>query len=740
MTDDKIIKQQQYLEQKRLLETEWRIEKKRCKEYNFFFRASWPEVEPVTPLVWNWHIDILCKELQTQAERIAARRNKDYDIIINIPPRSLKSSLTSKNLIPYVWTQWPAQKFLTASFSKDLALEHAVDSRSLILSPWYQRHWEKAYQLTSDQNVKSYYKNSETGYRMAVSVGQSSIGKGADWILIDDPNDPKTAESKIVRMNCINWFLKVMYSRLNNQRIGIRVIVQQRTFEDDLTGYMLANFHGAYKLFCFPGEETKDISPPEVKNYYSHKLFFPERFTKDILQDYRKTLGSDYSGQILQAPAPPEGNIFKRQWWRFWKPRGLPLTDVTSRIGDQVITHVTEELPEQFDDKIISWDMGLKGKEGNDPSAGHVWARTPAKFYLLNRVWGLFDDLKCEQEAEALKIKHPDASLTIIEDKAAGTPVIRRLQLKMPGVMGKNPIGDKRYRARNMAAYAQSGNIYLPHPATAPWIWDFIEYFSLFDRGRDDDDIDAASQAINHFIDTKRVFAGYNGTTKLFRVAWDELSSESRLIISQYVERNQRSSILIILYNSKAGILRVLAEFAAETASPEIIIPALIILLRVIGAENIPMARINWFGNDLMFQKACDDVASQYLNKKIFIQSVAFNELGAILKVVRMLTAEKLVIHQRAKMCAEDMISWTYKKTNEADDGHGLARALCVALDAIDENVRISKNPKGMKEYSKEKTAFFETLDQIARSGKLDEYKTGEVIINSENKSGWAMV
>jgi hypothetical protein len=63
-----------------------------------------------------------------------------------------------------------------------------------------------------------------------------------------------------------------------------------------------------------------------------------------------------------------------------------------------------------------------------------------------------------------------------------------------------------------------------------------------------------------------------------------------------------------------------------------------------------------------------------------------------------------------------------------------------VALDAIDENVRISKNPKGMKEYSKEKTAFFETLDQIARSGKLDEYKTGEVIINSENKSGWAMV
>jgi predicted phage terminase large subunit-like protein len=724
---------------KRLLDIDWRIEKERCKDYSFFFRASWPEIEPITPLVPNWHIDILCNEIQQQAERIAAHEAKEYDIIINIPPRSLKSSIVSRQSVPYIWSRFPGQKFLTASFSKELALEHAVDSRALIQSPWYQRHWGKMFEMVSDQNVKSFYRNDAWGYRMAVSVGQSSIGKGADWIFIDDPNDPKTAESKVVRLNCINWFLKVMYSRLNNQRLGIRVIVQQRTFEDDLTGYLLANFPGAYKHFCFPGEETEDISPPVVKNYYSNRLFFPERFTKDILSDYRKTLGSDYAGQILQRPAPPEGNIFKRQWWRYWKPKDMHLPERTIRVGDQVHACITIDLPDQFEDAINSWDMGLKGKQDNDPSAGHCWKRTTADFFLIDRSYGLFDDLQCEQEAEGLHRRHPDTSALLIEDEAAGTPVLRRLKLKIPGVIGIQPKGSKRNRARNMAALAQSGNIYLPRPEVCPWVEDFIEEYALFDRGTHDDDVDAGDQAINYFLETNRVFSGYSGQMKNFRVDWSSLSNESRIIIGQYVERNLKSHILIVLFNSQTGILRVLGELVTNNASPEDVLPKIGKLFKAIGADNISIKKVSWFGNEILFAKACGDVSDQYARKLIYIQSVNYNEPGGILKVIRMITAEKLVLHSSAVRCSEDLKTWKYEQNNKPEEGCGLARALCLILEAINENIQLSKPPKGMKRYSKERTKFYETVEELANRGDLDK-QDGKISATNYDSKDWAMV
>ena len=47
----------------------------------------------------------------------------------------------------------------------------------------------------------------------------------------------------------------------------------------------------------------------------------------------------------------------------------------------------------------------------------------------------------------------------------------------MPGILEENPSekGPKKTRAKPFAALAQTGNIYLPHPSIAPWIWDWID-------------------------------------------------------------------------------------------------------------------------------------------------------------------------------------------------------------------------------------------------------------------------
>ncbi len=703
-------------------------DKNDCADYSYFFKRAWYELEPTTPLIQNWHINLLCDELQQQAERIHLRKKKEYDIVVNIPPRSIKSTIFSRLLIPWAWTRYPNQRFLTASFSKDLALEHAVDSRSVILTPWYQRYWGEVYRMQGDQNVKSFYRTDKSGYRMAVSVGSSAIGKGANWEIFDDPNDPKDI-SEVKLQTVINWFLKVMYSRLNNQDVDLRVIVQQRTNEQDLTGFLLQNYPTAYKLFCFPGEESDHVSPPEVKKYYKNGLFFPERFSRSILEGYKKNLRGDYAGQIQQTPAPEEGNMFKRTWWRFWRPKDSNLPDVVIKVGDEVFHAPTVDIPDKFEDKILSWDMGLKGKKENDPSCGDVYARTHVDYFLIDEARGKWDDLQNEIEVQAQKRKHPDTSIILIEDAAAGVVVIRRLKIIMPGILEENPSekGPKKTRAKPFAALAQTGNIYLPHPSIAPWIWDWIDEVCVFDRGTHDERIDCGSQAINHFIKTKRVFSEYNGETSPFKVGWDRLSPDWKIYASMYVDRIMRTSILVIIWNSRTGMLRVIAEYYSDIPNPEIVVPAMRLIVRTIGAEKVDKNRLHWIGNDIIFSKGQGNIADSYIRSKdnrVYIRPVKnYNEAGAINAINRLISANQLVIHDRSDLLKQEMLSWAYKNQENPlpdKDGYVLARALCQVTAVIKEIPNSTQKQPPSRIYTPERTRILEALDRLASSGELD--------------------
>lgn len=704
---------------RRLLEVEWRLEKAACKNYRMFFKQAWPELEPTSSLRHNWHIDVLCDELQRQAERIAAGKKKEYDIIINIPPGSSKSTIVRRLFIPWVWTRFPGQKFITASFDKGLSLDHAVDSRTVIMSEWYKRHWGDIFQLKFDQNVKGYFKNSAAGFCLAVSVTSSSIGRRCDWTIIDDPNDPKKDEVPEQRMSVINWFSKTIYKRLNNAEIGQRLIVQQRTHENDLTGYLLANYPKDFKLFCIPGEESDDVSPPELRKYYVSGLFDPVNYSRVTLADDKKKLGPDYYGQIMQRPSPAEGGIFKKQWWRFWKPKGTPtLREIAVRVDQNIHICPCFDLPDQFDDKIISWDMGLKGNSDNNPSAGHIWGQAGPNYYLLDRSHGHYNDLQMEQEARRLKMKHPNTSRELIEDAAAGPTVIRRLQIDTSGVLGINPKGSKRNRARTMTILAESGNIYLPHPDLAPWVNQVIDEFSLFDSGDHDDDVDAATQAINHFMTNRRIFKEYNGQRKKFTIAWNELSTESKPIIAQFMERNGQSYILIALYNEVSGILRILAEAAVNNSNPEAVLPIVTSLIDSIGAKFLGLRRFSWYGNNLMFAAGCGDVAELYMMKKVFVQEVpAYNDSGAIQRVIQKLTGNKFFIHERAPAVCQEILSWSYKdtkdKVDQTEDGFCLARTVCLISEVISMNTPMVSMPKKNAAYSKERTKFLEELKNM---------------------------
>lgn len=444
--------------------------------YKFFIHA-WKILEPTTPLDDNWHIKYLCDLLQAEAERIAAGQPKQKDIIINIPPRSLKSSIFSIMLNAWVWTRFPQMKFITGSYNGNLANEFAVKTRRLIESEWYQERFGNVFHMAADQNMKSLFENNKTGLRKSVGAGGGVTGSGGDFIILDDPQDPLMAHSEVERKNCIDWYDQVIYSRLNDQNVGVRIIVMQRLHEDDLCGYLLYKASDKYNYICLPGEDSFPINPPDLKHYYIDGLFFSKRFSKSILTGYKETLFSNYAGQIGQQPSPLEGDIIKTDKFRYYDT--LPC-----------------EMHE-WDEIIDSWDLTFKGKATSDWVVGTTWARKGSNKYMLGLIRGKFDIMQTLAAIRSNRLTWPHLRATLIEDKANGPAVISMLGDEISGIIAYNPDRDKVSRAYAVSPQIEAGNVWLPKGAS--WLNDFLNECKLFPRGKHDDQVDSFTCALIRF-------------------------------------------------------------------------------------------------------------------------------------------------------------------------------------------------------------------------------------------------
>lgn len=100
-----------------------------------FVKRAWRILHPTRPLVWSWHYDLLCDYLTAIRRRMVKR------LVMNVPPRTAKSTITTIYFPCWVWASDPSQNFLSASYSLDLSTEHSVMRRNLLQSGWYRRMW-----------------------------------------------------------------------------------------------------------------------------------------------------------------------------------------------------------------------------------------------------------------------------------------------------------------------------------------------------------------------------------------------------------------------------------------------------------------------------------------------------------------------------------------------------------------------------------------------------------------------
>jgi predicted phage terminase large subunit-like protein len=370
----------------------------------------------------------------------------------------------------------------------------------LIESQWFQDRWHDKFQLRADQNRKGRYDNTEGGFRLATHVGGATGERGTIRIL-DDPHDMKKVQSDTVRQSDLAWLRMTWPTREGGVKPA-HVVIMQRLHEQDASAYYLEDDDFEHVMLPMRFEEKRRCHTMlgSIDQRYEGQLLFPELFDEGRVKKLERKLGSyDAAGQLQQNPAPSTGGIFKRHNWRFWYPANIepPVPVVYKDENDDFVTCHQIPLP-TLSAQLQSWDMTFKSKADSSYVVGQVWGHTNADCFLLHQVRERLELPQTIAALENLTESYPQAFAKLIEDKANGPAVMQTLQQKIQGMLPVNPQGDKVARARAVTPLIEAGNVYLPHPKVYEWVDEMISRFTSFPRTDYDDEIDAASQALNY--------------------------------------------------------------------------------------------------------------------------------------------------------------------------------------------------------------------------------------------------
>ena len=453
------------------------LKEKAERNLSEFIKQAWQVIEPGTPYVENWHIDYISEYLQ------AVDNSEILRLIINIPPRHMKSIQTTVCYPAWSWIKTPTKRFIKVSYSDSLSRKHNVLCRDIIRSPWYQKNWGDRFKIKDDVDRQDEFKNDHHGMMFSTSVGGRLTGEGGDVIIVDDPQNPLMANSATEREASIAFFKNTLQTRLNDPKKGAIIVIMQRLHENDLTGYILSEQLG-YEHICLPAEAPErtvihfPISGREIIREEGD-LLNPQRFDKETLEGLKKSMGSSqYAGQFQQTPAPAEGLIFKREW-----------------LGNFFKTAPHQSM------LIQTWDMPFTKSEGSAKCAGIIMGRNGSNIYIHDLVNDKMTFTESAAAVRTLTGKWPKARAKVIENKANGPAIVDHLKKEIPGMVEFNPKGSKEERAISVTPYFEAGNIWFPDPETHPWVHDLINDLLIFPKGTYKDTVDALVQGILYLMD-----------------------------------------------------------------------------------------------------------------------------------------------------------------------------------------------------------------------------------------------
>jgi len=461
-----------------------------------FVEGAWKYIDPM-PYKYGWHLDAIAEHLA------AVARGEIRRLVINVPPRTSKSSMVSVCFPAWVWAQpeygplsGPHVQFLFASYAQTLSVRDSTKTRRLLESPFYKQNWGDRFKITSDQNTKIRFDNDKGGYRLATSVDGSLTGEGGSIIVVDDPHNANEVESDLVRQGTLEWWDQSMSTRLNDPKTGAYIVIMQRLHESDLTGHIITKDTGNWVHLCLPMRFEADrrcITQWFVDEREEGDLLVPERFGDEEVKELERRLGPfAAAGQLQQRPEPKGGGIIKREWWLLWDEK-VAMAEGKSK----------SVFPD-FEYIIGSLDTAYTAKQENDYSALTIWGvwndMQGNRRIMLVYAWQErleFPSLVPKVAQLCTKFK---VDKLLIESKASGLSVAQELRAHFSrenwGIQLIDPgRGDKVARAYAIQHLFADGMIYAPD---FDWAEKIISQATSFPKGAHDDLVDSMTQALTH--------------------------------------------------------------------------------------------------------------------------------------------------------------------------------------------------------------------------------------------------
>jgi predicted phage terminase large subunit-like protein len=437
-------------------------------ELPFFIRKVFATISPAETYRHNWHVDAIAHQL------MRVHSGEGRRLLINQPPRSLKSICVSVAYVAWLLGHYPTRRVIVASYSGDFAAELHRQFRMVVGSEWYAAlfptlRWAKetGLELITTQG----------GSRYATSVGGTLTGRGADLIIVDDPLNANEVHSEPARKRVIDWYGGALVSRLNDKQTGSIIAVMQRLHEDDLAGHLMRQ--GGWDHLDMPAIalENEIIELGHAKSHArrSGDVLHPERESREALEAIKAEVGSLlFSAQYQQRPVPVEGNLIRRSWFLAYD--SLPASPSRTRI-------------------VQSWDVAMMTGSRNDYSACTTWLTQKNDAYLLHVYRGRLEYPELRRKVIGLATEHR-ATTVLIENAGPGMNLLQDLRAAMPLGMtrpiGVKPEGSKVDRMAAQSAKIEAGQVHLPN--SAPWLGEFLTELLSFPYGRHDDQVDSVSQ------------------------------------------------------------------------------------------------------------------------------------------------------------------------------------------------------------------------------------------------------
>jgi phage terminase large subunit-like protein len=494
------------------------INESKRRKYNndfySFFKDAWEAIDPYTELQENWHITYLIWIAQFLAEDVINKdKPKHTTVLINVPPRSLKSWIFNIALPVWVWSKSPSLPLMTISYSEELAHGFSRKSQDIIQSKWFRAIYGDTFSIDPSQGGRQAVGETQTnkgGTRLSTGTGGGVVGKGFMLGFIDDVIKPAEAASKKALEECINFWKESFDTRRNDPKKALAFVIMQRVAEMDLAGYLIETYgddpdflhinlpaiqDGTEKIPYL--DEFLKAHPEYKKEVYKRGYLFGDRFDESFIRKIKKKGNILFQTQYMQNPLPTEGLLFKREWFKTMPFKDFYALDRAQKLKR---THVV--------------DTAYTTNTLNDPTGVMTYTMHGNTIYITDYVDGHIDaaDLPAWLEKETKRAGYDNKkSVITIEPKGSGKVVVSLLkklttlnvvEYQYPRAAKVNINMRKDERAEAIVPMVESGRIVL---VEGDWNEKFISQVTTYPLSKNDESVDCLVMGTlrAHYLDSR---------------------------------------------------------------------------------------------------------------------------------------------------------------------------------------------------------------------------------------------